>query len=73
MKETRIEQQRIGQQIYDFDTSDEISPADLSATDALLSKQGAVSDKARLNMSMAELLFHVNAAQLPPLKQAVSG
>ena len=39
-----------------------ISPADLLATDALLSKQGAVSDKARLDMSMATLPSNVKAA-----------
>ena len=50
-----------GQRFYDFDTSNEISPAGSSDAYAVLSKQGAVSDKARLNMSMSELLSYVKA------------
>lgn len=55
-----VKETRSGQRFYDFDTSDEISPAVLGETHTLSQTRGA-APSARLNMSMAELLSYVKA------------
>lgn len=55
-----VKETRSGQRFYDFDTSDEISPAVLGETHTLSQTRGA-APSARLDMSMAELLSYVKA------------
>jgi hypothetical protein len=49
-----------GQKFYDYDTSEELSPA-VSGAKPTLPKEGGPEPVARLKISMAELMSYVNA------------